>query len=431
MGLIAQMNRDLKVIYAAAFSRSLGVGLTGVLLGVYLSRAGFSAAQLGVVIAVGLGGAAAGTAVVSFGADRLGRRRTLVVLALLGAVGGVGLALTTNFPSIVVVAFVGMVNGMGTDRGPAFALEQAVIPQTLPSERRTWALSWHSLMLDAGHALGALAAALPTLFERSFDVNLLDSYRLTFGLYTVVNLLSTALYLLISSEVEVAGSGRSVSGPGDTRRRTAGISPQSKAIVTKLALLSGIDSLGGGFLTDALIAYWFFRRFGISESGLGVVFFAGHLLNSASYLMAAWLARRFGLLNTMVFTHIPSSLFLMAVPLVTSPAWAIACFLGREALVEMDVPTRQSYVMAVVQPSERTFASGVTNLTRNIARAITPSLAGYLMQSLALAAPLFLGGALKIGYDLLIFRAFRRLKPPEERVAEAPAAVSEGERNAP
>src|SRR5439155_16000889 len=166
MGLIAQMNRDLKVIYAAAFSRSLGVGLTGVLLGVYLSRAGFSAAQLGVVIAVGLGGAAAGTAVVSFGADRLGRRRTLVVLALLGAVGGVGLALTTNFPSIVVVAFVGMVNGMGTDRGPAFALEQAVIPQTLPSERRTWALPCPSSILPAGPGLGGPAAALLPLLHR-------------------------------------------------------------------------------------------------------------------------------------------------------------------------------------------------------------------------------------------------------------------------
>jgi MFS family permease len=416
------MNRNLKVIYAAAFFRSLGVGLTGVLLGVYLSRAGFSEFQLGVVIAAGLGGAAAGTAVVSFAADGLGRRRTLIVLSLLGALGGVGLALTTSVFQVAVLAFVGMVNGMGTDRGPSFALEQAIIPQTTSADRRTWTLSLHSLMLDAGHALGALAAALPALFQRSFQMNFIEAYRFTFGLYATANLLAAGLYLFLSSGAEAAPGAASAREAAEAKRPPR-ISPQSKAVVTKLAALSGIDSLGGGFLSDALIAYWFFRRFGIPEASLGLLFFAGHVLNSASYLAAAWLARRIGLLKTMVFTHIPSSLFLMAAPLVSSPASAIAFLLAREALVEMDVPTRQSYVMAVVEPEERTFASGVTNLTRNIARAISPSFAGYLMQSLALATPMFLGGGLKIVYDLLMYRAFRRLKPPEERIAEPSTAA--------
>lgn len=410
-------NLNLTAIYSAAFLRSLGVGLTGVLLGVYLARTGFSVSQLGLVITTGLAGAALGTALVSFFADHLGRRRTLLVLGLLGALGGVGLVATTRLAGILLLAFFGMINGMGTDRGPNFALEQAIIPQAVAAGRRTWALSWHSLALDAGHALGAVAAGLPLLFSRWLNVDLGAAYRLTFGLYTAANLLAAAVYLLLSPEVEVnahpAGDAQQARTAGSGL--TAGISAEAKAVVYKLATLSGIDSLGGGFLTDALIAYWFFRRFGIPEARLGLLFFAGHLLNSASYLSAAWLARRIGLLNTMVFTHIPSSLFLIGVPLVPTPALAVLLFLGREALVEMDVPTRQSYIMAVVQPHERTFASGVSNLTRNVARAVTPSVAGYLMQSLSLAMPLYLGGGLKIVYDLLIYRAFRGLKPPEEQ----------------
>ena len=421
------MSRNLKAIYAAAFCRSLGVGLTGVLLGVYLSRVGFSIGQLGLVVTAGLAGAAVGTTVISFAADRLGRRRTLIVLSLLGALGGIGLATTSSLAGMLFLAFIGMVNGMGTDRGPSFALEQAVIPQSAPAERRTWALSLHSLTLDAGHALGALAAGLPLLFAHLFRVDLVASYRVTFGLYTGLNVLGAAFYLFLSPDVEVPTDPAHATGrprAAGLTGLTAGVSPEAKAVVFKLAALSGIDSLGGGFLTDALIAFWFFRRFGIPEASLGLLFFGGHLLNSVSYLLAAWLARRIGLVNTMVFTHIPSSLLLMAVPLLPTPGLAMAFFLGREALVEMDVPARQSYIMAVVQPHERTFASGVSNLTRNIGRAITPSLAGYMMQGLALATPLYLGGGLKIGYDLLIYRAFRNLKPPEEQIIGSGAAAN-------
>lgn len=410
------LRRNLAVIYAAAFLRSLGVGLTGVILGVYLSRAGFSAGELGLVITAGLAGAAAGTTAVSFVADRFGRRRTLVILGLLGALGGVGLILVPGLIGLLALAFFGMVNAMGTDRGPSFALEQAVIPESIAADRRTWGLSWHGVMLDAGHALGALAAGLPPLLAVWFELGLMQSYRLTFGLYTAANLLGAATYLLLTREAEANThqTAASLKGPE--------ISPEAKAVVYKLAALSGIDSLGGGFLTDALLAYWFFRRFGIPEVSLGLLFFAGHVLNSFSYLAAAWLAKRIGLVNTMVFTHIPSSLFLILVPLVRTPAAAVTFLLLREALVEMDVPARQSYIMGVVKPHERTFASGVSNLTRNIARAASPGAAGYLMQGLALATPIYLGAGLKIVYDLLIYRAFRHLKPPEEQTKEVAAA---------
>jgi len=405
------LNRNLGAIYAAGLLRALGVGLMGVVLGIYLSRVGFSATFIGLVIGSGLVGGALGTVGVSFLADRLGRRLTLVTLGLLSGAGGLALALTTGGTPILVFAFLGMLNGFGTDRGPAFALEQAIVPQLIPSERRTWALAWYAVTLDAGHALGSLGGALPFLLGRWLRVDLLAAYKLTFGLYAGLNLLSALLYLALSPRVEAA--------PSEAPAPRVRISPRTRSIVTKLAALSGIDSLGGGFLSDALVAYWFFRRFGVSESGLGLVFFAGHLLNSVSYLAAAWLAHRIGLVNTMVFTHIPSSLFLILVPFAASFPGAVALLLVREALVEMDVPTRQSYIVGVVQPAERTFASGVTNVTRNISRAISPSLAGYLMQQVALGIPLFLGGGLKIIYDVALYFSFRRLQPPEEQSAPA------------
>jgi MFS family permease len=407
--VLLRPRRDLRIIYTAGLLRSTGVGLTGVLLGVYLSRAGFSTTQMGLVITAGLAASALGTLIVSLWADRLGRQRVLVGLSFLTTLGGVGLAVSSRLSGILLLGFVGMVNGMGTDRGPGFSLDQAIIPQTTSADLRTTALSWHSLVMDIGHALGALGASLPLLFQRWLALELLTCYRITFGIYAIINALTAAAYLLLSPGVEV----RREPTTADPRER---ISPQSRSVITKLAALSGIDSLGGGFLTDALLAYWFFHRFGIQESSLGLLFSVGNMLNSVSYLLAARLARRIGLLNTMVFTHIPSSLLLMAVPFSPSPAWGVVFYLAWESLVEMDVPTRQSYLMAVVQPAERTLATGVTNFVRSVSRSITPSLAGYVMQYVALAAPLFLGGGIKIAYDLLLYSAFRRLKPPEEKV---------------
>ncbi len=405
MNRLLSIPRNLKVVYSAALLRSLGVGMTGVFLAVYLARAGFSATWIGAIVAAGLAGSAALMAGVSFYAERLGRRKSLAIMGGMTVLGGAGFALTTNTVGLVGFAFLGMVNGMGTDRGPLFALEQALLPEMVSEERRTMVLSWHSLVLDSGHAVGALAAGLPALVSRLLGLDLLASYRLAFGLYSLANLAACLVYFLLSFE----------SAEGTLPGRATAISDKSRAAVYKLAALSSIDSLGGGLLVDSLIAYWFFRRFGISESGLGLIFFTGHLLNSISYLVAVVLARRIGLVNTMVFTHIPSSLFLMAVPLSPSAPLALALFFAREALVEMDVPTRQSYILAVVKPGERTFASGVTNLTRNLSRAATPTLAGFLMQHLALATPLYLGGGIKILYDLLLFAAFRHLKPPEEK----------------
>jgi MFS family permease len=402
---------SLFLIYSAALLRSLGIGLTGVILGVYVARAGFSATIIGFVISAGLAGNAAATLLVSMRADQLGRRFALIALSVLSALGGLGFAFTGSEISIVLLAFIGMLNGMGADRGPVFSIEQAIIPSMVSAERRTMAFSWYNVVIETGQALGALAAVLPLFFQHAFNLEILFAYRVTFGLYAGLNLVSAVPYLLLPADIEVA------TAPLPTKQQRIRLSPHSKKVITWLCALSGLDSMGGGLMTDALIAYWFFAKFAVSEQNLALVFFAGHLLNSGSYLVAAWLSRRIGLLNTMIFTHIPSSLFLIAMPFAPSQGWAILFLLCREALVEMDVPARQSYVVAVVEPEERSFSTGVTNLTRSVARSISPSFAGALMQQVAMATPLFIGSGMKIVYDVMLFVALRRVKPPEERVA--------------
>jgi predicted MFS family arabinose efflux permease len=232
------------------------------------------------------------------------------------------------------------------------------------------------------------------------------------------------LYRRLSPAVDASGDGpfdadlapRHAPEPAVTRgRRRPGVSAESRSVLTRISALFALDSLGGGFLTTALLAFFFHERFGVDEAAVGALFFGSRVLNALSHLGAAWLARRIGLVNTMVFTHIPSSLLLVTVPFAPSFAVAAGLFLLREGLVEMDVPTRQSYVMAVVRPAERTFASGLTHLVRLGAWAVAPAFAGLFMRGGSLATPLYVGAAMKVAYDLLLWLSFRRLRAPEER----------------
>ena len=399
--------RDRILINIAGFLRSLGVGMTGVVLGIYFYRAGFSSFTIGLIIGVGLAGAALATVIVTLFADRLGRRNSLLALSLLSGLGGIALVIMPSLLLLLCIVFVGMLNGTGTDRSASQALDQAIIPGLVPDSKRTWSLALYNVLLDGGGSLGALAAGLPILLEHRLSYSSLGAYKVLFLGYAALYVLVAAAYFLLSPAVEVAAPPSSKLVPS--------ISPQAKKTIAGLTALFSLDAFGGGFLTDALVAYWFFRRFGVPEHDLGLVFFAVHILNAGSHLGAAWLARRIGLVNTMVFTHLPSSLFLMAVPFAPSFKWAVALFLCREALVEMDVPTRQSYVAALVGANERTFASGVTNLARNVFWAVGSAVAGFLMQSLTFSAPLLVGGGAKVTYDVLLYGAFRKLKPPEER----------------
>jgi MFS family permease len=376
----------------------------GVIFGVFLFRQGHSSAEIGILTAAGLAGATVATAWITWGGDTFGRRQTLTLLSLFSIFGGIGLAYVSSFTSLLLFVFAGMVNAMGADRSASYVLEQALLPNLVSDRNRTWTFSWYHLILDAGGAAGALAAALPVALEHWRGIPILTTYRAVFIGYSALGFACAIAYALMSNQVEIAK-------PSEKRPP---ISKETKSKVYGLSRLFAIDSFGGGFLTDAVVAYWFFRRFGVSEAGLGALFFTVHILNAVSHLGAAWLAQRIGLLKTMVFTHLPSSLFLVAAPLAPNFTAAAALILAREALVEMDVPTRQSYVAAVVAPHERTFASGVTNLGRNAFWAVGSAVSGLLMQNVTFSAPLFAGGSIKIAYDLLLYRKFRHIKPPEE-----------------
>ena len=329
--------------------------------------------------------------------DRLGRRRALVLASALSAGGLAVVAVATRPAVLAVAALLGMVNGMGRDRGPAQTIDQSLLAGLAAFTRYTF-------VQDVLGALGSLAAAIPAVLAIRFGLAAAPAYRWTFCGAALLSLVPIGLYARVTERAAPAPRpvGGALLGP-DSRRRVAG-----------LVGLFALDSLGGGFLAGSILSYWFFRRYGLGGEALGPVFFAARGLNAVSYFAAEALARRFGLIRTMVFTHLPSSALLLAIPFVGAPWLAIALFLARESLVQMDVPARQSYVAAVTAPGERTFALGVTSLARNAGWATGPGVAGAAIATLGLSAPLWAGAGLKMVYDVALYVSYRRVRPPEE-----------------
>ena len=398
-----ERRRDRDLLFAAAFLRALAVGYVAVLLTLYLTQLSIAPSEIGIIVGCGLAGTAVATFAVTLGAERFGIRRSLLLLAVLGAAGGVAAMAVSSPPLLIAAAFLGMINGMGRDRGGAGVLEQAVLPATTTDAERTKSFAWYGVLQDAGHALGGLLAALPTALRRIAPVGEIAATRGGLALYAALFAVGALLYLRLSPAIEVGAA---------AERRP--VSAGTRAVLWRISALFALDAVAGGFLTTALLAYYFFERFGAGAAVVGLLFFGARVANAFSHLGAAWLARRIGLVNTMVFTHVPSSLLLATVPFAPNFPIAAALFLIREGLVEMDVPTRQSYVMAVVRPEERTVASGVTQLVRLCGWAIGPTIAGALMGEGRLALPLWIGAAMKIVYDVVLYSAFRHLKPPEE-----------------
>lgn len=394
-------------LFLAAGARSFTVAMTGVLLGLYFAESGAGAEALGAVVGAGAAGSALATGAVAWRPSWFPPRAALVGLALLSGVGLLMVSAVSGMAVLVVAAFAGMVNGVGRDRGPAQALEQSILADRTRAAHRTTAFTRYALVQDVSGAAGAFAAGLPAVLQSGWGMPADAAYRWTLAGGAALILCTAALYGGAPAEpAEAAGSGRG--------SQAAPLSPLSRRRITGLAGLFALDSLGGGLLAGSILSYWFFRRFGLGAEVLGAVFFAARVLNAASYPVAASLARRIGLVRTMVFTHLPSSLLLLALPLVPSAAGAVALFLLREALVQMDVPTRQSYVAAVTLPGERTHAMAVTGLVRNVGWALGPAAAGVTMRALGLGAPLVLGALLKMAYDVALFGAYRRVRPPEE-----------------
>ncbi|HYA35207.1 MAG TPA: MFS transporter, partial [Candidatus Binataceae bacterium] len=334
-----------------------------------------------------------------------GRRRFLIGFAALSAIGGLAVATYSSPVVLAVASFIGMLNGVGKDRGSALAVEQAILPSTVPDERRTFVFSIYNVLQSAGAASGALMAAIPSILAQAASIPEVGAMRATMVGYSVLMAATGILYAGLGDEVEV------YSPPGGFR-----VSPETRSVLIKLSALFSIDSIGGGFITQALVSLYFVEHFGVRPSTVGALFFAAAIANAVSQLLAPPLAKRIGLVNTMVFTHMPANALMMFVAIAPNFLVAAILVLGRECLVQMDVPARQSYVMAVVRPEERTFASGATGLVRLAGWAVAPGFAGLIMQT-SMGAPLVIGPGMKIVYDLLLYRSFRHLKPPEERSA--------------
>ena len=395
-----------RILYAGAFLRALAIGMMAVLIGLYTARLGLSAGQIGAVLSSALWGAALATLATLLAGPHFTQRVMLIVLCAVPVIGVVVLLSTDSFPVIATAAFFGMLNVHGRDRGAIPIIEQELLPATASEGSRTRAFAWYNVLLDAGYAAGGLLAALPAVFERALGMGTLESMRITLALFAVLYVAAALLYARIPARLPDAAP------PVGLR----GLSPASRPIVRKISLLFLVDAFGGGFIGSALFAYFFAERFGASAAQVALLFAAGRVLSALSHLAAAWLAKRIGLVNTMVYTHIPSSLLLFTI--VASDNFYIAAFLFllREGLNEMDVPTRQSYVMAVVRPEERLAAAGVTSLVRSGGWAMAPVFAGMMMQVGGMGLPLVFAGVTKIAYDLLLWREFRKVKPPEEMV---------------
>ncbi|MEO7744373.1 MAG: MFS transporter [Usitatibacter sp.] len=396
-----------RILYAAAFLRAVGVGLMAVLIGLYCARLGLSATQIGVILSSALWGSALAAFVTLAAGARVSERVLLVVLASLPVAGAALILSTDTFPLMAAAAFVGMFNVHGRDRGAIPIIEQALLPATASDRDRTRVFAWYNVLLDSGYAIGGLLAATPTLLEASLSLDTVEAMRLSLGLFCVVYGVAALLY----SRLPPRTAGAAPVGLHQ-------LSPASRPIVAKISLLFMLDAFGGGFIGSALFAYFFAERFGVSAAQVALLFAGGRVLSALSHLAAAWLAKRIGLINTMIYTHVPSSLLLFTIVASDSFVLAAFLFLLREGLSEMDVPTRQSYVMAVVLPEERLAAAGITSLVRLCGWAAAPVLAGILMQAGGLGLPLIFAGTAKLSYDLLLWREFRRVKPPEEAGGE-------------
>ncbi len=400
------MTRDARLLFLARAVRMFGYGALGVILVLYLAAAGLDAGAIGLLLALTLVGDTVISLLLTTHADRIGRRRTLVVGALLMAGAGVVFAGSTAFVVLLVAATLGVLSPSGSEVGPFLPIEQASLTEVTPAQRRTAIYAWYNLVGSIATATGALVAGLTVSSLLAAGWADLDAYRAVLVGYAVAGLAIVPIVRFVSPSVEVP--------PVDTSiARRFGLH-KSKGIVGRLAALFALDAFGGGLIMQSLLAFWFHERYGVSEALLGAIFFGANLLAAVSALAAARIAARIGLINTMVFTHLPSNVLLMLVPLMPTVELAIIVLLARFSISQMDVPTRQSYTMAVVDPDERSAAAGVTGIARTTGAALSPLIAAPLFAVPGLASlPFFIAGALKITYDLLLWRAFRSRREPD------------------
>jgi MFS family permease len=405
---------DTAILFATRTARMFGYGFLSLVLALYLAAVGLDAFAVGLLLSLTLAGDAVLSLVLATRADLVGRRRTLVVGGLLMAAGGIVFALTGEFGLLAVAAIVGVISPSGNEVGPFLAVEQAALSEITDPRRRTHVFARYQLAGSLATAAGALAAGLLVQALLAAGVAALDAYRVVLVAYALIGLGLAAGFGRLSPAVEARA-------PADPSiRRRLGLH-RSQRVVAGLSGLFALDAFGGGFVVQSVVALWFTVRFGAEPAVLGAIFFGANALAGLSGLVAARLADRIGLLNTMVATHIPSNVLLILVPFMPTLPLAIAVLLVRFSISQMDVPTRQSYTMAVVDPDERSAAAGITGVARSAGAALSPALAAPLAANPVLGAlPFVMAGVLKLVYDVALWRAFRAV--PGEGAGSAHSA---------
>ena len=398
----------MRILFATRIIRLFAYGFLSVILALYLSAAGLPEGQIGLLLTLTLAGDAAISLWLTTSADRIGRRRVLIAGAGLMTLAGAAFLLTRNPLLLALAAIIGVISPSGNEIGPFLSIEQAGLTQLVPDRKRTQTFAWYNLAGSFATAAGALAGGWLAQALQTRGWTALASYRFVLAGYALAGMVLMLCFSAASPAIEVEAQPRG-------EKRTLGLH-KSRGVVLKLSGLFAVDAFAGGLIVQSMIAFWFHIRFGVEEGLIGSIFFGANILAGISALLAARIARKIGLINTMVFTHIPSNILLIFVPLMPNLPLAIGLLLARFSISQMDVPTRQSYTMAVVAPDERSAASGVTAIARSIGSALSPALTGIFLGIPALLSlPFYLSGGLKIIYDLALWRNFRAVKPPEER----------------
>ncbi len=413
---MARPRRDVTLLFATRGLRMFGYGFLAVVLVLYLDALGYSGGEVGLLLALTLIGDAAISLWLTTHADRIGRRRVLVAGAGLMLAAGLAFVATPIYAVLVVAATIGVISPSGNEVGPFLAVEQASLSQLVDPRGRTGLFARYQLAGSLATAVGSLVAGVVAQLAIDRGAGTADAYRLVIAGYALVGIGLAVLFSRVSVDVEVPAA--ELTDP--TIRSRLGLH-RSQGVVLRLSALFALDAFAGGFVMQSFIAFWFSQRFGVDPTQLGVILFGANILAGVSALAAGPLAARFGLVRTMVFTHLPSNVLLALVPFMPSLPLAVAVLLVRFSISQMDVPTRQSYTMAIVDPDERSAAAGVTGVARSIGVAVSPLIAGPLYLGTAFAgAPFVIAGGLKVVYDLLLYRRFQAVRPPEESSAPHP-----------
>jgi MFS family permease len=419
-GALRVLTRDGYLLFVTRFVRLFAYGSLSVVLVFYLIGLGLNASQTGILLTLTLVGDTVISLYLTTRADRMGRRRMLIVGAVLMVAAGLAFAWTKNLLLLIIAGTIGVISPSGNEVGPFLSIEQAALSHVVPNQSRTEVFAWYTLAGSVATAMGALFAGTITRVLEKTSMTPVGMYRVVVVLYALLGVLLAGLFVRLSSATEVRSSREAWMWP-TTVKSFFGV-PQSHRVVVKLSSLFALDSFAGGFVVQSFAAYWFHLRFGVNPDTLGVIFFWANIFAGISALLATRLAARWGLINTMVFTHLPSNILLILVPLMPSLRLAVLVLLVRFSISQMDVPTRQSYIMAVVSKEERSAAAGITGVARTTGAAISPLFVGFMFARPSwINVPFFFAGALKILYDVLLYKEFIAIQPPEEREKRQPA----------